>query len=185
MLLNESDLNAKFTEVITYFRQELNKFRTGRLNIDPVKEVKVEQYGQMTQVGYIANVYVDGTSIVVKPFNPQDLKEIEKAISATEEIGGTINAQESGILRINFPPLTLDTRKQIAKGISPKLEEFRVRVRRIRHDAKKELEEMAVELKLPEDEVKRDEEKLQQMVDKCIKELEDMAEKKEEEIMTI
>ena len=199
MLINEDQLKQKFNEVIHGrlndsnikiggFIQEISSLRTGKPNIDSVSKLKIMAYGAPSEIGYISQVYPDGTSICVKSFNAKDselLKEIESKINSTTEIGGRAVIQEGGVVRINFPPLTEETREENVKILKSKLEEYKIRGRQVRQDAMHEIKKKKDEGGVSEDDVKKEEEGVQKLLDKCIEELDQVFGQKKIELMKI
>lgn len=167
-------------EVITEFEERLGTLRTGRANTSILNGVNVVYYGAPTPIDQIAQISItEGTQIVIKPFDPSILKEIEKEIN---ESNLNLLAQNDGTnIRINVPALSEETRRDEAKHVGTYAEEAKVQIRNLRRDLNDEVEED----KLPEDDERRELENVQELTDEYIKKLDDMSKEKVEEIMTV
>lgn len=174
------ELEEKMEEVIEGFKKEINKIRTGRANPALVEDIKVEYYGVLTPLKQISSISVqEGTQLYIKPYDRNSLKDVNQAVTAAN-LG--INPQNDGTgIRLVFPKLTEDRRKELVKEVSKHLETFKVHVRNIRRDG---IEEIKKE-KLPEDNEKLYLEDIQKLTDEYIKNLENIFKDKEKELLTI
>lgn len=182
MLFNEDELKKKFNEILVHLKDYLGTLRTGRPNITTLSELEIDQYGMKIPLIQVAQVIPDTTSLVVKLFNTKDnetARKIEDVIR-NSDLGGTPNIQEGGLIRVNFPALTQEVREEIVKGMEKKLEDFKIMARGIRQDARDRLKKLE---KVPEDEIKAAEEKIQKILDGFVTEIEETASKKGEEIL--
>lgn len=181
-MFDTTDDRKKMTEIIERFRDEMKKVRTGRAHPDMLSSVKVEAYGQWMPLNQVANVTVaDATMLLITPFDPSTIGNIESAIRADSTLG--LNPADDGrVVRVPIPPLTEERRKEIVKTASGKVEEAKVAIRNIREDARKDIKAAA---DLPEDAKKRAEKD----VDDLTKEFTDLVDQefkaKEAEIMKI
>lgn len=158
--------------------------RAGRANPAVLDRISVDYYGVPTQIQQMAAVSVaDARIIVIQPWDKTSLKAIEKAIQ-TSDIG--INPQNDGeTIRLAFPPLTEERRKEIVKQISKTAEDAKVAIRSIRRDANEKIKSMKKAGEITEDDVKQLEKKVQDFTDKFCKQADNMGTIKEKEIMEI
>ena len=164
--------------------EEFSMIRAGRANPKLLDKVFVSYYGQETPVRNVANISVkEGRTIVIQPYDKTLLKEINKAIQASN-IG--INPQDDGtMIRLTFPELTGERRKELSKDIKKMGEDCKVAVRNIRRDAMDQVKKQEKNSEITEDDRKDLEAKLQKATDKFIKLIDEESEKKTKEIMTI
>ena len=158
--------------------------RTGRANPLILEKVTVDYYGAPTPLRQMAQVTVqEGTTLVIAPFDKSILKEIEKAIIKAD-LGITPNS-DGIVVRLPFPPLTTDKRKEIAKDVKKLGEEAKVAVRNIRRDMADDVKKAEKAENLPEDAVKDAQDSIQKLTDKYTKTIEDLCAEKEKEVLTI
>ena len=164
--------------------REYKSVRAGRANAAVLDRVNVDYYGVPTPVQQMAAISVpEPRTLLITPWDKTTLKDIEKAI-LTSEIG--INPQNDGIcIRLNFPPLTEERRKDIVKDIRKKGEDAKVAVRNQRRDALDKLKALKKNNAITEDDESNGEKKIQNLTDKFCKEIDDLASVKEKEIMEI
>lgn len=169
---------------IEHLQGEYAAIRAGRANPAVLDKIMVDYYGTPTPVNQLAAVSVtEARTLMVQPWDTSVLKEVERAIQMSD-LG--INPQNDGKgLRIVFPPLTEDRRKEIGKEIKEIAEETKVGIRNIRRDSVEKFKTMKKNGDLTEDELKQSEKKTQDLTDKFIKEVDAMSEKKKTEIMEI
>ena len=168
-------------EVISEFESRLGTLRTGRANTSVLSGVNIDYYGTPTPLDQIAQISIsEGTQIVIKPFDPSSLKDIEKEINETSSLN--LLAQNDGTnVRINVPALSEETRRDEAKHVGVFAEEFKVQIRNLRRDLNDEVKEDD----LPEDDEKRELESVQTLTDDYIKKIDELSKAKVEEIMTV
>lgn len=173
---------AKMEKAIETFKGGLQLIKTGQANPGILKNVRVNYYGCETPLNQIATITVsEGTTLVVKPFDKNSLKDVEKAI-ATSGLG--LNPLNDGqVVRIIFPPLTEQLRKDLVKEVRKQLEEAKVAIRNIRRDVNDELKDLEKESLISEDELRNRQEDCQKMTDKYISNLEEVAKEKENQIL--
>ena len=158
--------------------------RAGRANPHVLDKVKVDYYGVATPVAQVGNVSVpEARTIMIQPWEPNLLKEIEKAI-LVPDIGITPTNDGTSI-RLVFPELTEERRKELVKGIKKKGEAAKVAVRNVRRDDNDTLKKMEKSTDITEDERKEGEEKIQKMTDKYVAKIDKSVENKSKEIMTV
>ncbi|MBT7189793.1 MAG: ribosome recycling factor [Anaerolineae bacterium] len=160
------------------------RIRTGRANPALVEHIHVEYYGVPTPLQQLASISVpEPRSILIKPFDPSTLKEIERGILASD-VGLTPN-NDGKLVRLNLPPLTEDRRKELVKVVNRRAEEARISVRNIRRDLIRDLRDYENEKMISEDEQKRGEDALQKETDLFVEKIDQLYEAKEEEILEV
>ncbi|MCR5636518.1 MAG: ribosome recycling factor [Clostridiales bacterium] len=177
-------LEQRILKRINYLEKDFAAIRAGRANPAVLDKLSIDYYGAPTPINQIAAVSVtEARTLTIQPWDASALKLVEKAI-LTSDIG--INPQNDGkLIRLIFPPLTEDRRKEIAKEIGKMAEETKVSVRNVRRDAIDDIKELKKNNEITEDDQKLGEKKVQEITDKYIKNIETMAEKKQKEIMEI
>ena len=158
--------------------------RAGRANPHVLDKVKVDYYGVATPVAQVGNVSVpEARTIMIQPWEPNLLKEIEKAILVSDI--GITPTNDGTSIRLVFPELTEERRKELVKDIKKKGEAAKVAVRNVRRDANDTLKKMEKSTDITEDERKEGEEKIQKMTDKYVAKIDKSVENKSKEIMTV
>lgn len=167
---------------VAHMQQEFSEIRAGRANPGVLDKVKVDYYGAPTPVNQLAAVSVtEARTLTVQPWDISVLRQIEKAI-LTSDIG--INPQNDGkVIRLVFPPLTEDRRKEIVKDIVKITEATKVQVRNVRRDLIDKLKAMKKGGELTEDDLKQGEKKAQELTDKVIKNIDVISAAKQKEIL--
>ena len=175
--------DEKMQKTMNNMSQEFGSIRAGRANPHVLDKLKVDYYGTPTAIQQVANVNVpEPRMIQIQPWEASMVKEIEKAI-LTSDLG--INPTNDGkVIRLLFPELTEDRRKELVKDVKKKGEAAKVAVRNIRRDANDAFKKLKKE-DVSEDEVKELEEKVQKLTDKYIKDVDAAVDKKSKEIMTV
>lgn len=174
----------KMAKAISFYSNDLNSIRAGRANPAILDKVMVEYYGVPTPLNQVGTVSVpEPHMIVIQPWDATMLAEIEKAINKAD-IG--INPQNDGkVVRLAFPPLTEERRKELAKGLHKKCEEAKVNVRGVRRDAMDYFKKAQKNSEITEDDLKGIEDDIQKLTDSKIKEIDNICDLKEKEIMSI
>ena len=164
--------------------RDFQTIRAGRANPKILNNVTVEYYGTPTPLNQLASISVpEARLLTIQPFDPSILKAIEKAIN-TSDIG--INPQNDGkVIRLSFPQLTEEHRKQLVKDVSKRGEEAKVAIRNVRRDAMDDIKKLKKNNEITEDDQKDGEKKLQDLTDKYIKQVDTMVKKKEDEVLSI
>ncbi len=177
------EYEIKMGKTIDNLREEYQSIRAGRANPHILDKLKVEYYGVETPLQQVANVSVlDARTLQIQPWEASLLKEIEKAIMMSD-IG--INPINDGkVIRLGFPVLTEERRKELAKDVKKKGEESKVAIRNIRRDGNDTIKKLKNE-DVSEDEIKDLEDSLQKLTDSFIKKVDEEVEIKTKEIMTI
>ena len=179
-----ADLRRRMDQAVATFQASLASTRTGRASVHMLDQVKVDYYGTHTPISQLAQVSApEAQLIVISPWDPTILKEIEKAIQASD-LG--FNPQSDGkIIRVPVPPMTEERRRDVCKHLNKVLEEHRTAVRNVRRDGNDALKKLAKEKKISEDEEKRSLEEVQKMTDEEIRRMEELSRKKEAEVMQV
>lgn len=178
-----TDAEDRMKKAIANCQKEFQTIRTGRANPALLDKVEVEYYGTPTPLKSLANISTpDGRSLVIQPYDKSALKEIEQGIHKSG-LGLTPN-NDGTVVRINIPALTEDRRKDLTKVVKKFAEESRVAIRNIRRDAADHIKKQK-DNQVSEDEIKRQEDTLQKVTDKYIKEVDKMTSEKESEIMEV
>ena len=173
----------KMQKTIDHLSSEYQTIRAGRANPHVLDKVKVDYYGTPTPVQQVGNISIpEPRMIQIQPWEKNMIKEIEKAIQMSD-IG--INPTNDGqVIRLVFPELTEERRKELVKDVKKKGEADKVAIRNIRRDGNDALKKLA-KTDISEDEIKQLEEELQKITDKFIKTIDDMIEEKSKEILTV
>ena len=177
-------LEEKLAKSMDNLKEELNAVRAGRANPALLDRVEVEYYGMKTPLKQLATVAApDPRTLLVTPFDPKSVGDIERAILAAN-IG--INPSNDGKnIRLVIPPLTEERRKDLTKQIKKMGEESKVAVRNLRRDVNETIKKEEKAGELTEDDVKKDLEEIQKMTDKCIKDIDDIIANKGKELMEL
>lgn len=174
----------RMNKCITALESELGTIRAGRANPTVLDRITVDYYGTATPINQMASVSVaEARILVVQPYDASQLKPIEKAIQASD-LG--INPTNDGrVLRIAFPQLTEDRRKELCKNVSKICEESKVAVRNVRRDGMDKIKAKKKANEITEDDVKEAEKNIQKLTDKFIEQIDKIGEAKDKEIMAI
>jgi ribosome recycling factor len=178
------EAESRMKGAIQALDEDLTAIRTGRAHPGLVERLMVEYYGAPTPLIQLASVSVpEPRSLLIRPFDPATLKEIERSILVSD-LGLTPNNDGKSI-RLNLPPLTEDRRRDLVKLVNNRGEEARIAVRNVRRDSIKDLREFENEKMISEDDLKRGEEELQKITDRYIEEINSIGERKEKEILEV
>lgn len=174
----------KMNKTISVFEENLSEIRAGRANPAILNKISVDYYGVQTPINQVAGISVpEARVILIQPWDMNLLKEIEKEILKSD-IG--INPNNDGkVIRLTFPELNEERRKEIVKDIRKLAEEAKVAIRSIRRDAIDDAKEKQKKSEITEDELKNEEDQIQKLTDKKVQEIDTLLEKKEQEIMKI
>lgn len=175
------DAQEKMEKATNAFIANLAKVRTGRANVTMLDHIRVDYYGAPTPINQIASISIqEGKTFVIKPFDRNTVKDIEKSINASDLGLPVIN--NGDVLRINVPSLTQDTRKSYCKDVDKIIEEGKVAIRNIRRDVNDDIKK---DKSLPEDTSKNYLDDIQKETDKAIANIEKIGKDKQKEIMTL
>lgn len=174
----------KMQKAVVVLKKDLASLRAGRATPALLEKVTVDYYGVPTPVNQLANISApEPRLLLVQPWDRSVLNEIEKAIMKSD-LGLTPN-NDGTVIRIAIPQLTQERRTELVKVVKKKAEEARVAVRNVRREANDELKAQEKAGGISEDEVRRGQDEVQKLTDKYIKEIDKLAEHKEEEIMEL
>ena len=179
-----ADLRRRMDQSVADFQASLASARTGRASVHMLDQVKVDYYGTHTPISQLAQLSApEPQLIVVSPWDPTVLKEMEKAIQSADL--GFNPISDGKVLRIPVPAMTEERRRDVVKHINKVLEEHRTAVRNVRRDGNDALKKLAKDKKVSEDDEKRAMEEVQKMTDEEIRRMEEMCRKKEAEVMQV
>lgn len=174
----------KMEEVIESTKRDFAAVRTGRASPALLEKVTVDYYGTQVPINRVATISVpEARLLVIQPWEKKMLAEIEKAILKADL--GLVPNNDGNVLRIPFPPLTEERRKELVKRVSKTAEFKRIAVRNIRREANDELKSLEKDGDISEDEKKKALEDVQKLTDKYIAMIDELLEKKEKEIMEV
>ena len=178
------EFEDKMQKSISTLREEYTTIRAGRANPHILDKLKVDYYGTPTGLQQVANISVpEARMIVIQPWESSLIKEIEKAILVSD-LGLTPN-NDGKIIRLNFPELTEDRRKELSKDVKKKGDNAKVAVRNIRRDANDLFKKQNKANEISDDELKDMEERIQKLTDKYIAEIDAAIDEKTKEILTV
>jgi ribosome recycling factor len=178
------DAEHRMHGAIKSLTDDLATIRTGRANPALVEKLSVNYYDAPTPLMQLASITVpEPRSLTIKPFDAGTLKDIEKAILASD-LGLTPNS-DGKVIHLNLPPLTEDRRHDLVKMVHTRLEDTRVAVRNIRRDSHNDMRDFEKEKLISENDLRMGEESLQKLTDKFIEEIGEVGRKKEAEIMEV
>lgn len=174
----------KMEKAINQLKREFGSIRSGRANPMILDKVVVDYYGAPTPVRQMSQVTVqDGTTLVISPYDKSAIKEIEKALIKAE-LGIAPNS-DGVVLRLAFPPLTEERRKEITKDVKKLGEDAKIAVRNARRDMVDDLKKLEKSENLPEDVVKDNQDEIQKLTDKYVGIIDKTVEEKEKEVLTV
>lgn len=179
-----NEITAKMKKTAEILGQQFDSVRAGRANPAVLDKLRVEYYGTPTPINQIAAVATpDPRSLVIQPWDASSLKLIEKAILESD-LG--INPTNDGkMIRLGFPQLTEERRRDLIKQVKKYAEEAKVAIRNIRRDSMEDFKEQKKKSEITEDDLKDVEKDMQKLTDDYIKEIDNIAAKKEKELMAI
>ncbi len=182
--MDYQNLKERMEKTINVFSEKLSEVRAGRANPAILNKVKIDYYGTPTPINQVAGISVpEARMILIQPWDVSVLKDIEKAILASD-IG--INPNNDGkVIRLVFPELNEERRKELVKDIKKMAEEAKVAVRAVRRDGIEEAKAEQKEGNITEDELKQAENEIQKITDKSVEEIDEILAKKEKEIMSV
>ena len=182
--MDYNKFEEKMMKSISVYEENLSEIRAGRANPAILNKIMIDYYGTPTPINQVAGISVpEARMIVIQPWDGSILKEIEKEILKSD-IG--INPNNDGkVIRLAFPELNEERRKEIVKDIRKMAEEAKVAIRSIRRDAIDEAKTMQKNSEISEDDLKVAEDKIQKLTDKYVEEIDSILDKKEKEVMSI
>jgi len=174
----------KMTKTVEVLKEEYASVRAGRANPHLLDKLRVDYYGTPSTIQSVANVSVPEARVIqIQPWESKMIKEIEKAILASDI--GITPGNDGKVIRLVFPELTEDRRKELVKDIKKKAENAKVAVRNVRRDANDAIKKAAKASEISEDEQKQIEDEIQKLTDKFVAEIDKCTEAKTTEIMTV
>ncbi|HBC97674.1 MAG TPA: ribosome recycling factor [Clostridium sp.] len=178
------DADRKMGKTIESLKRELASMKAGRANPAILDRIEAEYYGKMTPINQMGNISVpEARMLVIQPWDKNALKAIEKAILKSD-LG--INPSNDGeVIRLVIPELTEETRRELVKKIKRSGENSKVAIRSVRRDGNDKFKELKKENDISEDEIKKAEAEIQKKTDRFIKDIDDIVEKKEREVMSL
>ena len=184
MSVDFKDFSNKMEKTLSHLAEDFDAVRAGRANPKVLDRITVEYYGQETALNGVATISSpDARSLVIQPWDTTLLKEIQKAIQISD-LG--ITPQNDGkVIRLIFPQLTEERRKELTKQVKKYAEDAKVAMRNIRRDGMDYVKKLKKNSEITEDEQKKAEKDLQDMLDKFIKKVDDATAAKEKELMAI
>ena len=179
-----SEYSRKMEKTLEVLAADFGSVRAGRANAQVLDRISVEYYGVDTPINQVGSISSpDARTLVIQPWDGTLLKPIEKAIQ-TSDLG--INPQNDGrVIRLVFPQLTEDRRRELTKQVKKYGEDAKVAIRNIRRDAMDSLKKQLKKSEITEDDQKKSEKDMQELTDKYVKKIDDMCAKKEKELMEI
>ena len=182
--MDYTNIEERMNKTISVFEENLSEIRAGRANPAILNKVTVDYYGTPTPINQVAGISVpEARLIVIQPWDMSILKEIERAILASD-IGITPN-NDGKVIRLAFPELNEERRKEIVKDIRKMSEDAKVAVRQIRRDGIDEFKRKQKDSEITEDELKQAEDQIQKITDKMTDKIDEIMSNKEKEIMTV
>ena len=184
MAVDFKEFNRKMDKTLEVLQEDFGAIRAGRANAKVLDRISVEYYGVDTPVGQVSTISSpDARTLVIQPWDGSLLKKVEKAIQVSD-LG--INPQNDGrVIRLVFPQLTEERRKELAKQVRKYGEDGKVAIRNIRRDAMDYIKKLKKDSEITEDEQKKAEKDLQDLTDKYIKKVDDACAVKEKELMEL
>jgi ribosome recycling factor len=178
------DAEHRMEQALVHLREDLSSIRTGRASSAVLSRVTVEYYGTPVPLNQLASVNVpEPRLLVIQPFDKNSITQIEKAIQQSDL--GITPSNDGQVIRLAFPPLTEERRKDLVKQVHHRAEESRVAVRNVRRHAKEEMERLERDGSISEDDLMRGEKELQKLTDRHVAEIDEIQRHKESELMEV
>lgn len=179
-----NQLKEKMASSVDALKRELVKIRTGRASLSLLDGIKVKAYGSLMSVDQVGTMTIpESNMIIIKPWDPQVLPAIEKAILASGL--GLTPASDGNVVRLTIPPLTGERRKELVKQVKKISEEYKVAIRNVRRDSIEALKKLKKDKEISEDDLFRLQEEAQKVTDSFISQIEDIAGGKEKEVTEV
>lgn len=178
------DLRERMGKSVEVLQDDLMSIRTGRASPALVEKLPVEYYGTMTPLNQMAGIAApEPRLLVIRPWDPGALDDIERAILKSDL--GLTPMNDGKLIRLNIPRLTEERRRELVKVVSRRVEEGRIAVRNLRRSALKDLEDFEKEKLISEDEFFRGKDQVQELTDEFIQKIDEIGQRKEDELMEI
>lgn len=185
-MLNEiyNQTKTSMTKTIDSLKRDFSTLRSGKVSIAILDNIRVDYYGTPTPLNQVGSVIAtDATTIVVTPWEKTLLKEIEKAI---QEANIGVNPNNDGeVIKLFFPPMTQEQRKEVAKDAKAMGEKAKVAIRNVRQDSNNAIKKLEKDKEITEDISKKGQDEIQKYTDEFVKKIDEMVKAKEEEVMKI
>jgi ribosome recycling factor len=174
----------KMAKAVTHLKEDLAAIRTGRAAPGILNRITVEYYGSPVPLQQLASMSVpEPRTLLVQPFDRTAIGAIERAILSSDL--GVTPSNDGAVIRISFPPLTQERRRDLVKQVHARAEDGRVAVRNVRRHHKDELEKLEKASEISEDDLKRAEKELQRLTDRFVAEIDEIQQHKEHELMEV
>ena len=184
MKLDVKEFEIKMGKSIDSYNHELSTIRVGKANASVLDKITVDYYGVPTQINQMAQISTpDARTLTIQPWDASSLKLIDKAIQASDL--GIMPQNDGKALRLSFPPLNEERRKELTKQTSKLGEDAKVAIRNVRREAVDKCKDMKKKSEMTEDEQKASEKTIQELTDKYIKEIDNITATKNKEIMSL
>ncbi len=178
------DADHKMTSAVSHLKEELSSIRTGRASPSVLNRVTVDYYGSEVPLNQLAGINVpEPRLLVVSPFDKSALAAIEKAIQSSDL--GITPSNDGQVIRLAFPALTEERRKELVKQVHHRCEEGRVAIRNVRRHVKEDMERLEREGGISEDDLVRGEKELQKVTDRFVGEIDEIQHHKEQELLEV
>jgi ribosome recycling factor len=178
------DLRGRMSKTVDVLQDDLLGIRTGRASPALVEKLPVEYYGAMTSLIQLASIAVpEPRLLVIRPFDPSALAGIERAILKSDL--GLTPMNDGKLIRLSIPRLTEERRRELVRVVARRVEEARVAIRNLRRDALKDLQDFEKEKMISEDEFFRAKDEVQALTDEYIQKIDEIGQRKEEEVMEV
>ena len=178
------DAEHKMEQALSHLREELSSIRTGRASAAVLSRITVEYYGTPVPLNQLAGVNVpEPRLLVIQPFDKNSIAQVERAIQQSDL--GITPSNDGQVIRLAFPPLTEERRKELVKQVHHRAEEGRVSVRNVRRHAKDDIEKLERDHLISEDELSRGEKELQKLTDRHVADIDEIQRHKESELMEV
>ena len=178
------DAAEKMTKAVAHLKEDLTGIRTGRATPALLNRVSVEYYGTPVPLQQLASMSVpEPRTLMVQPFDKTAIGAIEKAILTSDL--GISPSNDGNVIRLSFPPLTEERRRDLVKQVHARAEDGRVAVRNVRRHHKDEVEKLEKQHEISEDDLKRAEKELQKLTDQYVAEIDEIQRHKEQELMEV
>lgn len=180
----QGNLQEKVEKSLHVLKEELVTVRAGKANAALVDRVMVDYYGMPTPLKNLANISVpDPRTLMISPFDPKCIPDVEKGINVAEI--GITPVNDGKVIRLSIPPVTEERRKELTKTVKKMGEETKVAIRNLRRDANDELKKEQKNSEMTEDDLKRELDAVQKIIDKAVKDVDAEVAAKEKEIMEV
>ena len=178
------DAEHKMEQALAHLREELSSVRTGRASAAVLTRITVEYYGSPVPLNQLASVNVpEPRLLVIQPFDKSSIAQVERAIQQSDL--GITPSNDGQVIRLAFPPLTEERRRELVKQVHHRAEEGRVAIRNVRRHVKDDIEKLERDHLISEDELARGEKELQKLTDRHVAEIDEIQRHKEAELMEV